>query len=68
MQTPALLPFPDLTEPQVAFPLYTQPELEHKYITRLENIYLQARDSSEDNKFTAAQAMTSCSGTSGSAT
>ncbi len=42
MQTPALLPFPDLTEPQVAFPLYPQPELEQQYVTRLENIYLQA--------------------------
>ena len=40
-QTPALLPFPDLTEPQTAFPLYPQPELDPQYITRLPSVYLQ---------------------------
>jgi hypothetical protein len=40
-QTPALLPFPDLTEPQTAFPLYAHPELDPQYIVRLPDVYLK---------------------------
>lgn len=40
-QTPALLPFPDLTEPQTAYPLYAQRGVDEKYIARMENVYLQ---------------------------
>lgn len=41
LQTPALLPFPDLTEPQTAYPLYSQQGVDERYIARMENVYLQ---------------------------
>ena len=41
LQTPALLPFPDLTEPQTAYPLYAQEGVDERYIARMENVYLQ---------------------------
>ncbi|KAK9810163.1 hypothetical protein WJX72_005905 [[Myrmecia] bisecta] len=46
-RTPALLPFPDLTQPEIAYPLYPQPELNPKLITRVENVYLQNLDMPE---------------------
>ena len=42
-QTPALLPFPDLTEPQTAYPLYIQEGLNERLIVRLDNVYLQVK-------------------------
>lgn len=42
-QTPALLPFPDLTEPQTAYPLYNQEGLNERLIVRLDNVYLQVK-------------------------
>ena len=42
-QTPVLLPFPDLTEPATAFPLYVQQGIDPARIIRVENVYLQAR-------------------------
>ena len=47
-QTPALLPFPDLTEPQTAFPQYSHPELDPQYIVRLPDVYLKARPLSRE--------------------
>ena len=41
-QTPALLPFPDLTDPAVAFPMYVQPEIDPRRIVRIDNVFLQA--------------------------
>ena len=41
-QTPVLLPFPDLTEPAVAFPRYVQPGIDPRRIVRIDKIYLQA--------------------------
>jgi len=41
-QTPVLLPFPDLTEPAVAFPMYVQPGIDPRRIVRIDKIYLQA--------------------------
>lgn len=37
-----LLPFPDLTEPATAFPLYVQQGIDPARIIRVENVYLQA--------------------------
>lgn len=35
-QTPGLAPFPDLTQPEVAYPLYQQLNIEPRFIARLE--------------------------------
>ena len=45
-QTPVLLPFPDLTQPATAFPLYVQQGIDPARIIRVENVYLQARTTS----------------------
>ncbi len=41
-QTPVLLPFPDLTEPAVAYPMYVQPGIDPRRIVRIDKIFLQA--------------------------
>ena len=41
-QTPALLPVPDLTAPEKAYPRYAQPGIEPGLVTRLDGVYLQA--------------------------
>ena len=46
-QTPALTPFPDLTQPEVAFPLYPHPEIDPRLVTHLDNVYLQNLDMPE---------------------
>lgn len=45
--TPALTPFPDLTQPDVAYPLFPQPELDPALIARVEGVYLKNLDMSE---------------------
>ncbi|KAK9827655.1 hypothetical protein WJX81_004166 [Elliptochloris bilobata] len=40
-RTPVLLPFPDLTEPASAFPLYVQPGIDPRRIIRMGDVYLQ---------------------------
>ena len=47
LQTPALTPFPDLTQPEVAFPLYPHPEIDPRLVTHLDNVYLQNLDMPE---------------------
>lgn len=46
-RAPSLTPFPDLTQPDIAFPMYEQPELNSELITRLGGIYLKAMDMAE---------------------
>ena len=41
VQAPALLPFPDMTEPEVAYPLYKQQEYDKKYTVRMHDVYMQ---------------------------
>ena len=47
VQTPSLLPFPDLTQPEVAYPLYVQPEVNPRYVSRIDGVYLQNLDMDE---------------------
>lgn len=47
MQTPALLPFPDLTQPELAYPLYPHPEVDPELIARIEDVYLRNLDMPE---------------------
>ena len=35
-QTPGLSPFPDLTQPEVAYPLYSQPSIDSRFVSRME--------------------------------
>ena len=36
VQTPGLSPFPDLTQPEVAYPLYVQPVIDSRFVARME--------------------------------
>ena len=47
LQTPSLLPFPDLTQPELAYPLYPQPEIDPKLIARIDDVYLRNLDMPE---------------------
>ena len=47
MQTPALTPFPDLTQPELAYPQYPHPDIDPKFVTRLDGVYLQNLDMPE---------------------
>ena len=47
VQTPALTPFPDLTQPEVAFPLYPHPEIDPRLVTHMDSVYLQNLDMPE---------------------
>ena len=47
MQTPALLPFPDLTQPELAYPMYPQPEIDPDLIARIDDVYLRNLDMPE---------------------
>lgn len=46
-RTPALRPFPDLTQPDIAFSQYPQAGIDPELVTRLENVYLKDLDMSE---------------------
>ncbi|KAI7838016.1 hypothetical protein COHA_008197 [Chlorella ohadii] len=46
-RTPALKPFPDLTQPEVAFPRYPAGDLDPNLVVRLEDVYLKALDLGE---------------------
>ena len=41
-QTPALLPFPDLTETATAFPMYEQQGINPARVIRVGSVFLQA--------------------------
>ncbi len=47
MQTPDLLPFPDLTQPEKAFPLYPHPSIDSSLVTSVSDVYLQNLDMPE---------------------
>ena len=47
MQTPALEPFPDLTQPEIAYARYQQPGIDPSSIATLGSVYLQHLDMSE---------------------
>ena len=47
VQTPALNPFPDLTQPEAAFPMYPHPEIDPELVTRMDTVYLQNLDMPE---------------------
>ena len=47
LQTPSLLPFPDLTQPELAYPMYPQPEIDAKLIARIDDVYLRNLDMPE---------------------
>ncbi len=47
MQTPALLPFPDLTAPEVAYPAYAQPGVDPATIAHMSGVYLENLDMPE---------------------
>ena len=47
MQTPALLPFPDLTQPELAYPMYPHPEIDPELIARIDDVYLRNLDMPE---------------------
>ena len=47
MQTPGLHPFPDLTQPEVAFPLFHQADIDPTMVTHMEDIYLRNLDMPE---------------------
>lgn len=47
LQTPSLLPFPDLTQPELAYPMYPQPEIDPKLIARIDDVYLRNLDMPE---------------------
>jgi hypothetical protein len=34
VQTPALTPFPDLTQPEIAFPLYEQRDIDSRLVVK----------------------------------
>jgi len=36
LQTPGLAPFPDLTQPEVAYPQYAQPGIDARFVSRME--------------------------------
>lgn len=38
MQTPPLVPFPDLTSPKEAFPLYDPPGIERHLVARISDL------------------------------
>lgn len=38
------MPFPDLTEPETAFPCYTMPNIHPSRVVHLDNIYMQHLD------------------------
>ncbi|KAK9844459.1 hypothetical protein WJX74_002810 [Apatococcus lobatus] len=46
-RTPELLPFPDLTQPEKAFPLYPQPAIDSTLVTSVSDVYLQNLDMPE---------------------
>lgn len=46
-RTPALLPFPDLTQPELAYPMYPQPEIDPELVARIEDVYLRNLDMPE---------------------
>ncbi|KAL0049810.1 hypothetical protein WJX82_010329 [Trebouxia sp. C0006] len=46
-RTPALLPFPDLTQPELAYPMYPQPEIDPELIARIDDVYLRNLDMPE---------------------
>lgn len=46
-QTPALLPFPDLTAPEVAYPAYAQPGVDPATIAHMSGVYLENLDMPE---------------------
>jgi hypothetical protein len=46
-RAPSLTPFPDLSQPELAFVQYSQPELDPSLITRLYDVYLKAMDMGE---------------------
>ena len=47
IQTPGLHPFPDLTQPEVAFPLFHQADIDPTMVTHMEDIYLRNLDMPE---------------------
>ena len=47
MQTPALLPFPDLTQPELAYPMYSQPEIDPELVAKIDDVYLRNLDMPE---------------------
>ena len=46
-QTPALLPFPDLTAPEVAYPAFAQPGVDPATIAHMSGVYLENLDMPE---------------------
>mmetsp|Transcript_3827 Transcript_3827/g.11047 ORF Transcript_3827/g.11047 Transcript_3827/m.11047 type:complete len:533 (-) Transcript_3827:775-2373(-) len=46
-KTPALLPFPDLTAPEVAYPAYAQPGVDPATIAHMSGVYLENLDMPE---------------------
>jgi hypothetical protein len=46
-QTPALMPFPDLTAPELAYPGYIQQDINPKQITKVSGVYLKNMDMPE---------------------
>lgn len=46
-KTPQLTPFPDLTQPEVAFPMYDQQDVDSNLVTRMEDVYLKNLDMAE---------------------
>ncbi|KAL3132707.1 hypothetical protein ABBQ32_009214 [Trebouxia sp. C0010 RCD-2024] len=46
-RTPSLLPFPDLTQPELAYPMYPQPEIDPRLIARIDDVYLRNLDMPE---------------------
>lgn len=46
-QTPALTPFPDLTAPEVAYPLFAQQDIDPRMVTRISGVYLKNLDMPE---------------------
>ena len=41
MQAPALHPFPDMTEPRLAYPMYQEQEYDRRYAVRMHDVYMQ---------------------------
>lgn len=46
-KTPALMPFPDLTAPELAYPGYIQQDINPKQITKVSGVYLKNMDMPE---------------------
>jgi hypothetical protein len=46
-QTPALMPFPDLTAPELAYPGYVQQDINPKQVTKVSGVYLKNMDMPE---------------------